>query len=113
MLKEQLRKLAFEKENKTIIITYLLHRPVFLNCSSKIINYSVGVLTETISFGVQVKNWYSTAIKSIGVEYQFFTCPPKEIVTTAVIIYYFHDLCLLIIKRLEFFFSFATNTSTA
>ena len=54
--------------------------------SSKIINYTVGVLTATISFGVQVKNWYSTAIKSIGVEYQFFTCPPKEIVTTVAII---------------------------
>ena len=49
MLKEQLRKLACEEENKTIIITYLLHRPVFLNCSSKIINYTVGVLTATIS----------------------------------------------------------------
>ena len=105
MLKEQLRKLACEEENKTIIITYLIHRPVFLNnyCSSKIINYTVGVLTATIFFGVQVKNWYSTATKSIGVEYQFFTCPPKGIVTTVVIIYYFHDLCLLIIKRLEFF----------
>ena len=66
MFKEQLKKLAGEEENKTIIIIYLLHRPVFLNCSSKIINYTVGVLTATISFGVQVKNWYSTAIKSIG-----------------------------------------------
>lgn len=37
----------------------------------------------TISFGGQVKNWYSTPIDFIAVEYQFFTCTPKELVAVS------------------------------